>query len=128
MYIVQTPLGTIERYKIVVPKAMQEQVVRFVHASPTGAHMGFKRTYKRCREAFWWKGMGKDIRTHLKGCEQCGKNKHETHPNRAPLQLTDIPDQTMDKLQVDFLGPFQHSTAHSYRYALQIQDIFKVDI
>ena len=28
-----------------------------------------------------------------------------------------------DKVQVDFLGPFSVSTAHEYRYALQIQDI-----
>lgn len=49
---------------------------------------------------------------------ECGKNKHETHPNQAPLQLTDIPDGTFEKLQVDFMGPYQPSTAHPYRYAL----------
>ena len=118
-----TTLGNPERYRIVVPRRSRDRVVEFVHCSPTGAHMGFKRTYKRCRETFWWIGMGKDIRTFLKDCEQCGKNKHETHPNRAPLQLTDVPDRTFEKLQVDFLGPFQGSSAHLYRYALQIQDI-----
>ena len=35
------------------------------------------------------------------------------------------PDESLDKLQVDFLGPFQPSTAHEYRYALQIQDILR---
>ena len=25
------------------------------HDSPTGGHMGFKRTYKRCRDSFWWR-------------------------------------------------------------------------
>ena len=120
---VTTSLGNIERYRIVVPSRLRDEVVSFVHASPTGAHMGYKRTYKRCRDGFWWKGMGMDIRSAIKGCEQCGKNKHETHPNQAPLQLTDIPDGTFEKLQVDFMGPYQSSTAHPYRYALQIQDI-----
>ena len=120
---ITTPLGNVERYRIVVPRSLRDEVVSFVHASPTGGHMGYKRTYKRCREGFWWKGMGKEISLALKGCEQCGKNKHETHPGQAPLQLTDIPDGTFEKLQVDFLGPYQPSTAHPYRYALQIQDI-----
>ena len=73
---IKTDLGNIERYRIVVHKAMREDVVRFVHASPTCAHMGYRRTYKRCRENFWWQGMGVDIRRILKMCEQCGKNKH----------------------------------------------------
>ena len=95
----------------------------FVHKSPTGGHMGFKRTYKRCRESFWWLDMSREIKMYVKLCEQCGKNKHETHPNVAPLQLMDIPVKVFDKLQIDFLGPFQSTTAHDYRYALQIQDI-----
>ena len=45
--------------------------------------------------------MGIDIREYIKTCEQCGKNKHENHPNVAPLQLMDIPDCAFDKLQVD---------------------------
>ena len=120
---VRTHMGNIERYRVVVPKSMQVKVVQFVHSSPTGGHMGFKRTYKRCRAGFWWKGMSKDVKEVVKECEHCGKNKHVTHPNTAPLQMTDIPDETGQKLQVDFLGPFQASTAHKYRYALQVQDI-----
>ena len=118
-----TALGNLKRYRVVVPRELRDDVVEFIHCSPTGAHMGFKRTFKRCRDTFWWVGMGKDIRTFIKGCEQCGKNKHETHPNRAPLQITDVPERTFEKLQVDFLGPFPVSSAHLYRYALQIQDI-----
>ena len=67
--------------------------------------------------------MEKDIRTFLKSCEQSGKNKHDTHSNQAPVQLTDVPDESLDKLLVDFLGPFQPSTAHENKYALHVQDI-----
>ncbi len=118
-----TQWGNAERYRVVVPKAMVEKVLEFVHKGPAGGHMGFKRTYKRCRDAFWWLNMSKDIKDYLQQCEQCGKNKHETHPNVAPLQIMDIPDKVFDKLQVDFLGPFPTTTAHEYLYALQIQDI-----
>ena len=116
-------LGNSCNLKVVVPRSMIAEVIDFVHESPLGGHMGYKRTYKRCRETFWWQKMGKDINLRLKRCEQCGKNKHETHPNKAPLQVMDIPEKAFDKLQVDFLGPFQASPAHTYRYALQVQDI-----
>ena len=85
--------------------------------------MGVKRTYKRCRDSFWWLNMSKDVKLYVNSCELCGKNKHETHPNVAPLQIMDIPDTVFDKVQIDFLGPFPGSTAHDYLYALQIQDI-----
>lgn len=119
----QRPFGIKERYCVIVPTEMKADVLNLVHDSPVGGHMGFKRTLRRCGETFWWKGMRLEVETHIKGCESCGKNKHVNHPNLAPLQLTDIPERVFDKIQVDFLGPFPVSTAHEYRYALQIQDI-----
>ena len=119
----QRPFGVRERHCVIVPDSMRADVMNLVHDSPVGGHMGFKRTLRRCGETFWWKGMRIDVEAHIKGCERCGKNKHVNHPNLAPLQLTDIPERVFDRLQVDFLGPFPPSTAHPYRYALQIQDI-----
>ena len=120
---VKTVWGNSERYKVVVPVSLRKKVIEFVHNSPTAGHMGVRRTYKRCRDSFWWPDMTKDVTQFVGNCELCGKNKHMTHPNVAPLQIMDIPDVVFDKLQVDFLGPFPVSTAHDYRYALQVQDI-----
>ena len=117
------PWGVKETYRVVIPKGKVEDVLQFIHDSPSGGHMGVLRTYRRGRELFWWRDMYNDVVNHVKACEQCGKNKFVNHPNVAPLQLTDIPDQILDRLQVDFLGPFSPSTAHDYLYALQIQDI-----
>ena len=117
------PWGVKESYRVVIPKNKVKDVLQFIHDSPSGGHMGILRTFRRGRELFWWKEMHQDVTDHVKGCEQCGKNKFVNHPNVAPLQLTDIPNQILDRLQVDFLGPFTPSTAHEYLYALQIQDI-----
>ena len=116
-------MGNSKRFKVVIPQSLKEDVLHFVHDGPTGNHMGSKRTYKRCRDSFWWRGMSKDVNEHVRKCEACGKNKHETHPNVAPLQLMDIPEAVFDKIQLDFAGPFPWSSAHEYRYALQIQDV-----
>jgi transposase InsO family protein len=117
------PWGVKEVYRLVIPRAMVNKTLYLVHDSPTGGHMGFRRTFKRCRESFWWKEMAEDVKKYIAGCERCGKNKYVTHPNVAPLQMTDVPDHVFDKIQVDFLGPFPESAVHSYTYALQIQDI-----
>ena len=72
--------------------------MHLVHDSLFGGHMGFKRTLRRCGETFLWKGMSLDVEAHGKGCERSWKNKHMNHPNLAPLQLTDIPNEVFQKV------------------------------
>ena len=117
------PFGvrTIER--VVVPECMIADALQLAHNAPLAGHMGFRRTWKRSRDAFWWKDMKKDVTEWVNNCEACGKNKHSTKVGEAPLQETDIPLRVTDKVQVDFLGPFSISTAHEYRYVLQVQDV-----
>ncbi len=67
--------------------------------------------------------MKQDVERHVRDCERCGANKHSTKASKAPVLSTDVPVRVGDKLQVDFVGPFGISTAHEYRYALQIQDV-----
>ena len=117
------PWGVKEKWRLVIPSAIRQQILKLVHCSPTGAHMGQDRTYHRCRESFWWEKMRDDVTLFVNACEMCGKNKHVTNPNKAPLQIMDIPLKAFEKLQVDFMGPYQESTAHPFRYTLQVQDI-----
>lgn len=119
----EKPWGIKERWRVVVPGTMRGKILQLVHCSSTAAHMGQDRTYHRCRQSFWWDKMNDDVIQFVNACEMCGKNKHVTNPNRAPLQIMDIPLKAFEKLQIDFMGPYQASTAHPYRYTLQIQDI-----
>ena len=118
-----SPFGVREKNRVVCPKTMQERAISLCHDAPLAGHMGIRRTWRRIVDSFWWKGMKEDVTDYVKGCESCGRNKHSTRKGTAPLQKTDIPAEPLDKIQVDFLGPFGVSTAHDYRYALQIQDI-----
>ena len=95
-----------------------------VHDAPLAGHMGTKRTWMRLRNSFWWPNMKAELEKYIAGCERCGKNKHINHPNKAPIQSTDIPMNTLDTIQVDFLGPFQAARTHQNRYVLQVQDVF----
>ena len=105
---------------------MRKEVVAFIHSSPTGAHMGFnKRTYKRCREPSGGKAWGKISEPSLRVVSSVGRISTRltlTEP-LCNSRMFQNPDESLDKLQVDFLGPFQPSTAHENKYALHVQDI-----
>ena len=120
---VQHPHGKREMRRVVFPKALHDQACRLCHDTPLAGHMGIKRTWRRVRDAFWWEEMKEDVTKYVNNCERCGKNKHSTSKGQAPIQDTDVPVRSLDKIQVDFVGPFGVSTAHEYRYALQVQDV-----
>ena len=117
------PWGAKQFNRIIVPRRLQSHVMALVHDSPLAGHMGCLRTWQRLRNGFWWPGMRKDLNEYIASCEGCGKNKHMNHPNKAPMQETTIPSAPLDRIQVDFLGPFQMARSHNFRYALQIQDV-----
>ena len=117
------PFGRNEISRVVVPLGRTKEACKICHDAPLAGHMGIRRSWQRARDSFWWADMKKDMEQHVKDCEGCGLNKHSTLPSQAPVQSTDIPTRVLEKLQVDFLGPFGISTVHEYRYALQIQDV-----
>ena len=119
----QSRFGVKERNRILLPIELTEEALKVCHSAGLGGHMGMDRTWWRVRNAFYWKGMRSDVDEFVRDCELCATNKHSTHPNVAPFQETDLPDTTLDHLQIDFMGPFPAAVSHPFRYVLQIQDI-----
>ena len=120
----ENPFGIKERRRVVVPESARESVLQLTHSSDAASHMGTTRTWQRVRNWFWWPEMKKDIEDYIRGCEQCSKNKHVNNPNKAPSKETSIPEEPLEEIMVDFVGPFQPANSHKFRYALQIQDVF----
>ena len=63
----------------------------------------------------WWRTFKAD---------SCQLHKRKKLPGRAPLQNTDIPRRPLDKVQIDFCGPFHKSVPEGMEYVLAIQDVF----
>jgi hypothetical protein len=51
------------------------EILREMHKSPIGGHVGMNRTYKRLRPFLNWEGMKRDIEEYIQKCEKCQKNK-----------------------------------------------------
>ena len=50
---------------------LKSRVLHYIHDSPFVGHSGFEKTYQRAKREFFWKGMKKDIKKHVKECDTC---------------------------------------------------------
>ena len=64
--------------------------------------------------------------TYVQGCDKCQLHKRTKFPSRAPLWNTDIPGHPLNKVQIDFSGPFHKSIPDGMEYILAIQDAFSI--
>jgi hypothetical protein len=67
------------------------EILKELHETPVGGHIGMNRTYKRLKQYISWEGMKEDVETFIKKCEKCQKNKLTQCHTRMPLTLTDTP-------------------------------------
>ena len=69
--------------QLVVPVALQNSVIQYMHASTEGAHNKAWKTYYKTRERFWWSGMHKQIGEFVYQCPLC--QLHGASQSKAPL-------------------------------------------
>ena len=103
--------------RIVLPPRYQTDVIRQAHEN--SGHSGSIKTMKRVQEDFVWKGMRRDVRTHIDGCAIC-KAFHSSSA-RAPPRDVDVPLTPMQMIGMDFIGPFREDNVEC-RYVLTLID------
>ena len=74
---------------------------------------------KRIQEDFVWKGMRRDVRTHIDGCALC-KAFHVSSA-RAPPREVEVPLTPMQMVAIDFIGPSREDNVEC-RYVLTLID------
>ena len=102
---------------IVLPPRYQSDVIRQAHES--SGHSGSIKTMKRIQEDFVWKGMRRDVCTHVDGCARC-KAFHVSSA-RAPPREVEVPLTPMQMVAIDFIGPFREDNVEC-RYVLTLID------
>ena len=65
------------------------------------AHQGQRRSIALMQERFWWPGMTRDLRNHIKKCSHC--RKYEVAPPVAPMKPLTCSGPG-ELLHVDFLS------------------------
>jgi Integrase zinc binding domain len=68
------------------------KIITWMHDSYVGGHSGMLGTYQRAKGKFCWPMMKEKIVTHVRGCEICQLNKHETKSPPKLLEPIAIPE------------------------------------
>nr|XP_054769705.1 uncharacterized protein K02A2.6-like [Lytechinus pictus] len=81
--------------QVVVPKALQEDILRQLHTS----HMGIEKTRRLARDCVYWPGINKDIENIVKTCQACQENQDQQQ--KEPLEPHEVPPTPWTKLAAD---------------------------
>ena len=108
--------------QIVLPKPLRSDILKQLHDSPSGGHLGTEKTYKRVHARFCWYKMKEDITLWCKTCIQCAKHSRPQKTPRASMGSVRS-GAPMERIAVDICGPLQETERHNV-YILVIQDSF----
>jgi transposase InsO family protein len=114
--------GTVSCLQLVVPHSLRNQVLRELHDSPVGGHLGQDKVIGKLQQRFYWPGSITDAKHWCNTCPSCAARK--THPPRQQAPLNTITTGTpMQTVAVDILGPLPQ-TSSGNRYILVAMDYF----
>ena len=82
---------------------LKSRVLHYIHDSPFVGHSGFEKTYQRAKREFFWKGMKKDSKKHVKECDTCQRKKVENLAPMGLLQPLPIPEQPWADISMDLI-------------------------
>ena len=85
--------------KIIVPEALQKQVIEIAHES----HQGITKTKQYVRSTMWFAKMDQMIEERLKSCHLC--QAVVDSPRKDPIHTTEMPKGAWNTLCTDIFGP-----------------------
>ena len=114
--------GSPERLQTVIPKVLQEEVIRDLHEGAMGGHLGIDKTLGRLKERYCWPGYHDQVKEWCRKFAICARQKSPTTTPRAPLTpiITSYP---LQMVATDILGPLPESPSGN-SYILVVSDYF----
>ena len=102
--------GGSSHYQLLIPASLVPQILKSIHSSPTGGHLGVFKTVKKVRERFYWPGFQE---LFINRCEQCQKGANPPTTYRHSLvQWT--PSYHFHHIGIDFMGPLPSSNGNQH--------------
>lgn len=115
--------GLFTRNVIVIPSSLISSLLTAYHDMPWSAHFGFRRTYMKVKEKYWWPNMKNTIQNYVKNCLQCQKFNVERKKPSGLLHPIEPPGGPFQFIGLDYSGPFP-ITPNGNKYVLAITDYF----
>lgn len=89
------------------------QILAHVHSSPTLGHSGYHKTLHRAQGEFYWPRMKADIKTFVRECDTCQRNKAENLKPAGLLQPLPIPERAWSDISMDFIEGLPNSNGYT---------------
>lgn len=106
-----------------VPRDMQEAVLKAMHSSAGSGHFGVTKTLRHLRQAFYWGRLRRDVEDFCRRCDLCTACKGPQGQSRAQLQQFPV-GEPMQRVGIDIMGAFPRTTRGN-RFVLTAMDYFK---
>jgi len=102
-----------DKLRLVLPKPLQEPVIRHVHTSKLSCHLGGEKTIGMIRQRFIFKELYEAVRLFIAKCEVCLKVKPSNKKVVRPPALYELTEQPFQRLHLDYAGPLVTSRSGS---------------
>ena len=89
-------------WQLVLTKGLRTTVLKQLHDSPVGGHLGVCKTLAKVRERFYWIHCRRDIEEWCQRCDLCAARKGPRVRQRSPLQLYNV-GEPMERVAIDVL-------------------------
>jgi hypothetical protein len=108
---------------IYVPVSMLNQLLKAYHDAPWAGHFGYRRTYLKLKDKYWWPHMKMTIQQHIQTCLKCQRFNVERRKFSGLLHPIEPPKGPCQLIGIDYTGPFP-VTLQGNKYVLAITDYF----
>ena len=93
------------RNRLVVPDhdELKIKLLRHVHDSPVGGHLGRSKTLEILQREYYWPNMFDSVRRYVTCCHVCRRSKANREKYHGLLKPLPIPDRRWQHISMDFV-------------------------
>ena len=110
-------------WRLVLKDGERESAMTDAHSGEFATHFGTYKTLKKLQSIYYWPGMQKQVKKHIKSCDMCKAHKIKTAPPHGLMVTPKSVSTPMHTLSLDLIGPLPRSLG-GFTYILSVIDIF----
>ena len=94
-------------------------ILNDLHLLSTSGHAGVSRMINNIKKYYFWPSMYNDVKTFVKRCDTCQKQKHSNYYTKQPMAITSTASFSFQKIFLDIVGPLP-TDINGYSYILTL--------
>ena len=108
--------------KLVVPFALQIELIKQLHSTDYGGQLGVTKTLRKVKDRFYWVGCRENVEDYCRTCDVCNSRKGPSTRNQARMQQFNV-GSPFERVAVDILGPLP-VTERGNKFLIVLMDYF----